>query len=116
MTRRAAKGKPSKYRSKRTTVDGITFASKAEARRYGELKLLERAGKIQGLELQPRFDLVVMGRKVARYVADFAYTERATGKPVLEDVKGMKTPVYRLKAKLMQALYGITISEVTVRG
>lgn len=112
MTRRAAKGTPSKYRAVRTAVDGITFASKAEARRYGELKLLERAGKIHGLEVQPPFDLVVMGRKVGRYVGDFAYYDRATKRHVLEDVKGMRTPVYRLKAKLMQALYGITISEV----
>ena len=47
----------SKYGAIRTTVDGVTFASKAEARRYAELKLLEQAGEIKGLELQPKFDI-----------------------------------------------------------
>lgn len=101
----------SKYRAVRTTIDGITFASRAEARRYQELRLLEKAGTITDLELQPKFDLVVGGVKVCRYVGDFAYTAR-DGRPVLEDVKGVKTAVYRLKAKLLWALHGIRITEV----
>lgn len=101
---------PSKYRAKPTTVDGIRFASAAEARRYGVLKLLESAGEISELELQPRFDLYVNGIKVAVYVGDFSFRERGTF--TVEDVKGVLTPVYRLKAKLMLAIHGIAIREV----
>lgn len=98
-----------KYGAKKTVVDGITFASKAEARRYGELKLLEKAGEIRHLELQPKFDLTVNGEKIGRYVADFRYREGTES--VVEDVKGFKTPVYRLKKALVKALYGIEIRE-----
>jgi len=99
----------SKYGAKRTTVDGITFASKKEAARYCDLKLMQHAGLIDDLELQPRFDLLVNSQKVCTYVADFIYT--FGGKTVVEDVKGMKTPVYNLKKKLMKACYGIDVLE-----
>jgi len=102
----------SKYAAIPTVVDGIRFASKREARRYGELRLLERAGEIASLELQPTFPCVVSGAKVCTYIADFAYTSEA-GKRVVEDVKGVKTPVYRLKKKLVEAIYqNVTIVEV----
>lgn len=114
---KAAKG--SKYGAKKTVVDGITFASKKEAKRYGELKLLERAGEITDLRLQPRYPLEVAGIKVATYVADFSYLDtRERHRPdgiaffVVEDVKGMKTPMYRLKAKMFAAQYGFPIREV----
>ena len=101
----------SKYNAVRTVVDGITFASKAEARRYGELKLAQAAGEIYGLALQPKFPLVVNGVKVATYIADFEYfTDGA--RRVIEDVKGVRTPVYRLKKKLTEVLHGVTITEV----
>lgn len=99
-----------KYGAIRTTVDGITFASKAEARRYSELKLLEKAGEIRGLELQPKFPLEVSGTKVATYIADFKYFRAQM--PVIEDVKGMRTPAYRLKKKMFEAQYGVQITEV----
>lgn len=98
-----------KYRAKRTEVDGITFASRMEAQRYTELRALEQAGEISGLELQPRYDLVVNGVKIGRYVADFRYRE--DGRLVVEDVKGVKTALYRLKKKLVRALYGIEVRE-----
>lgn len=101
-----------KYGAIRTTVDGHTFASKAEAKRYGQLKNMERAGEIADLELQPRYPLLIGGVKVATYVGDFRYTVPLTGEIVTEDVKGVRTSVYRLKAKLMKALYGIDIREV----
>lgn len=69
----------SKYHAVRTTIDGITFASKAEARRYAELKMLEKAGEIKGLELQPRFRLMApelgsgFDLHIGDYVADFRY-------------------------------------------
>ena len=102
--------KPSKYRAVRTVVDGVTFASKREAARYQELLLMQKGGLIEGLECQPRYPIEVNGHKICTYVADFTYLERR--KRILEDVKGVKTPVYRLKYKLMQACYGITIREV----
>lgn len=86
------------------TLDGVVFASKREMQRYAELKMLTRAGTILDLELQPRFPLVVNGAKVCTYVADFRYRS-LDAKTVIEDVKGMRTEVYRLKAKLFQACY-----------
>lgn len=98
-----------KYGAIKTVVDGITFASKKEAKRYTELKLLERAGEISRLELQPRYDITINGVKVCTYVGDFRYFTKA--KQVLEDCKGFKTPLYRLKAKLVRALYNVEILE-----
>lgn len=101
----------SKFNAQRTEVDGILFASKAEAVRYGQLKALQETGVILNLELQPKFPIIVNGKKVATYIADFTYftaTER-----VVEDVKGMITPVYRMKKKLVEALYpGLLITEI----
>lgn len=102
-----------KYRAVRTEVNGITFDSAAEARRYGELLLLMRAGKIRQLALQPTFNCIVNGKKVCQYRADFSYFEG--NNQVVEDVKSdpTKTPVYRLKRKLVEALFPVTITEVT---
>lgn len=99
-----------KYSAKKTVVDGITFASKHEAKCYSELKLREKAGEISNLALQATFPLVVNGRKVCRYLADFVYWE--DGRCVVADAKGYRTPVYQLKKKLMLAVHGIEIKEV----
>jgi hypothetical protein len=104
---------PSKYRAVRTTVDGVTFASRAEANRWQELRLLERAGHIADLEYQPRYPLRVNGIVVATYVADSRYRDVLRDRLVVEDVKGVRTPVYRLKKKLMRACHGIDITEVS---
>lgn len=97
----------SKYRSQRT--DG--YASKREARRASELELLERLGEIRGLQKQVSFELIPAqaGERAVRYIADFVYERQGT--QVVEDAKGMKTPVYRLKRRLMKHLLGITIEE-----
>ncbi len=104
--------KPNKYRACRTIVDGIRFASKREARRYLDLKYLQLAGAISGLELQPAFKCVVKDVKICVYRADFAYVDKATGELVIEDVKGVKTAVYKLKKRLVKALFGYEIREV----
>lgn len=93
-----------KFNAHRTTVDGITFDSKKEAKRYGELRLLEKAGEIRNLELQPKFPLIVNGVKVCTYIADAAYFEKNAR--VVEDVKSgpTKTAAYRIKRKLLLAL------------
>lgn len=103
-----------KFGNKPTTIDGRRFDSKKEAKRYCELKLLEASGQIRLLECQPRFAIEIDGHKITTYVADFAYVDTKAGR-VIEDVKGgsaTKTPVYRLKKKLVEAVYGIEIREV----
>lgn len=101
--------KQRKYKNIKVVIDGIKFDSKAEARRYRELKFLESAGEIELLSLQPKLDLVINDKKCGFYKADFEYYEG--GRRVIEDVKGVKTPVYNLKKKLIKALYDIDILE-----
>lgn len=102
----------SKYGNRKTTVDGITFDSQAEAARWCTLRIMERGKLIAGLKRQVPFALDVNGVKIGTYKADFTYTD-ASGRHVVEDVKGVATPVYKLKKKLMAALYGVDIKEVT---
>lgn len=105
----------SKYHAKKTTVDGITFDSRKEADRYLVLKSMEEDGAIEDLRRQVRYELVpafdVDGRhyRPVYYVADFVYRE--DGREVVEDVKGMKTDVYKLKSKLVAYRYGRNIRE-----
>lgn len=104
--------KRSKFNARRTEVDGITFDSKAESRRYSELKLLERSGEIHQLRTQVKYPLCVNGHNIATYIADFEYRTRGlVNELIVEDCKGVKTPVYRLKKKLVLAIYGINILE-----
>lgn len=102
-----------KFKAKPTVVAGIRFDSQKEAARFQELQLLERGKVIRQLERQPKFDLSVNGTKVCTYIADFAYFENNAR--VIEDVKSepTKTPVYRLKRKMLLAQYpGIDHREV----
>ena len=108
------RGPKSKYRAKKVTIDGHTFDSKKEGRRYTDLKLLAASGNISNLRLQPRFALHAVDRemlwvRIGYYIADFEYIEN--GEKVIEDVKGMKTPVYRWKKKHFEVEYGINIRE-----
>lgn len=109
----------SKYGAVKTSVDGIVFASKAEARRWSVLQLRVKAGEICGLLRQPVYRLFVRpfgGRdagelvEVGKYIGDFQYWEGDAR--VVEDVKGVKTPVYQLKKRIVEALYGIRIKEI----
>ncbi len=95
-----------KYRNVPVIVDGVRFASKKEARRYGELRLLERTGQIIDLRLQPRYPLKVNGVKIGAIVPDFAYIEN--GEPVEEDVKSpiTITPIFKWKSAHFKAQYG----------
>ena len=102
-----------KYRNKKTEIDGILFDSKREAGRYLELKLLEMAGHITQLQLQPEFLLKVStGKSVGKYKADFRYYDVARKSWVVEDSKGVRTAVYRLKKKMVEEIYAIKIEEV----
>lgn len=98
-----------KYRNVKTVIDGITFDSKKEAKRYTELALFQKAKVISGLQLQVRYDIIINDQLVCFYKADFVYIEK--GETVVEDVKGMLTPMYRLKKKLMKACHNIDIKE-----
>ena len=99
-----------KYHAIRTTIDGITFASKKEAARYQELKLMVAAHEITMLQLQVKYSLDINDVHICNYFADFVYTD-SDGFPVVEDVKGVRTAVYKLKKKLMLAIYEIRIYE-----
>ena len=100
----------SKYRAVKTTVDNITFDSKREAARYCELKLLLRAEKIRNLEIQPKFNFRLDGDRIFTYRGDFAYFEG--DRRIIEDVKGVRTAVYKLKKKLIEAQFKIKVTEV----
>lgn len=102
----------SKYGNIKTvTSDGIKHDSIREANRWCELLLLQRAGMIQDLQRQVKFELIPKqeGERAVHYIADFVYTEN--GCKVVEDVKGMKTKEYRLKKKMMLYFHGIKIKE-----
>lgn len=121
----------SKYKNKKTIIDGITFDSSKEAERYRELKLLEKIGEIQALRLQEKFELIPAqyetferynkrglrlkdGKKCIEkacvYKADFVYFQN--GEMIVEDTKGLRTREYIIKRKLMLFKHGIRIKEV----
>ena len=97
----------SKYHSQKIKVDGLTFDSKGEAKRYQELKLLQKNRIITGLELQKRIELqpsfTYNGKteRAINYVADFYYYDNEKGTIVIEDFKGFKTPEYLIKRKML---------------
>lgn len=104
-------------KSKYGNVKTYGFDSKAEYARFVELKLLEQNGKIKDLICQQRFPLKVNGVLICTYFADFGYTERTKDgqRCVVEDVKGVRTGVYKLKKKLMKALYNVDIREIEAK-
>jgi hypothetical protein len=106
------RGGRSKYGAKACVIDGHRFASHKEGRRYRELVTLESGHVIGGLELQPKYLILINGRKCGEYRGDFRYTDLETLAEIVEDVKGVRTPVYKLKKKLVEAIYGIEILEV----
>ena len=122
--------KGNKYNNKKIEIDGLLFDSKREARRYNELKFMEKAGEIKDLERQVKFVLIPAQRKPdtigprggihkgqllekeCSYIADFVYKHIATGETVVEDTKGMRTADYIIKRKLMLERYNIQIREI----
>lgn len=106
-----------KYHAEKATVDGITFDSTREARRYRLLQRHLERGLIRDLQRQVVFEIhcaraTGVGPRVAKYVADFAYVDVATGERRIEDVKGVRTPTYRLKKRLVEGEHGIRITEI----
>lgn len=99
-----------KYKNERTTTGGKTFASKKEASRYQNLQFQQMAGEITELKTQVPFSIDISGVHICKYVADFTYKNKL-GALVVEDAKGVKTDVYKLKNKMMFAVLGIIILE-----
>lgn len=104
--------KPSKYRNEPVTLDGIRFQSKAEARYYSQLKLREKAGEVYGVELQKPFVITINGVLVCTYRSDFSFYDNREKRMRVVDVKGVSTPVFKLKAKMVKAQYGVDIEVV----
>lgn len=110
-----------KYGNEKVIINGQTFDSKAEYRRWRELCLMAQTGEIGDLQRQVRYELVPVQRdedgnvleRGCFYVADFVYTD-ADGRTVVEDVKGFRTKEYLIRRKLMLFRYGIRIQEVEV--
>ena len=100
-----------KYMNVKVSFNGINFDSIKEAKRYQELLLLEKSGVVKDLELQVPFTLVPgyvkNGKKIRemKYIADFVYFDKEKNKKVVEDVKGVKTDVYKLKKKIFEYKY-----------
>lgn len=107
----------SKYGNKKTVVDNITFASRKEARRYEELRLLEQAGEIWALRWQVKIPLHTVDPttmemvKVCDYICDYVYKEKGETRDTFEDVKGMRTQVYLLKKRWLKLEYDFDILE-----
>ncbi len=107
----------SKFNARKTVLDGITFDSAREARRWSELLLLQRGGNITGLERQvvyvlaPAVKLHAEARikPALRYIADFRYYVPETGETIVEDAKGHETEGARIKRHLMATVHGIGV-------
>lgn len=97
---------------RKRTAFGIKFDSELECQRYLILRERHEKGQIFGLQRQPEFTVELNGFRICQYKADFRYVTRG-GVSVVEDVKGVRTAVYRLKKKLVEAQYGIEITEIT---
>lgn len=105
--------KANKYGAKKITLYGFTFDSMGEAKRWNELILLQKVGEISNLQRQIKFVLTVNNQLICKYIADFVYQDK-DGNKVVEDFKSpitKKKSEYRIKKKLMQAIYNITILE-----
>ena len=101
--------KQSKYRAVKVRIDGEWFDSKAEARRWQELKILARCNVIAWAIRQVPFDLLANGHVIGRYIADFEIAKR-DGELIVEDVKGIVTPLAAWKLKHFEAQYGFPVT------
>ena len=104
----------SKYGNKPTkTRDGVLHDSRKEAQRWSELQMLEKANLIKNLRRQVKYELIPKqeGERSVTYIADFVYDDVESGQHIVEDSKGMRTPAYIIKRKLMLYVHGIRILE-----
>lgn len=104
-----------KYGNRKTmTSDGIVHDSKKEAQRWSELLLMQRAGYIEDLRRQVKFELIPKqdGERACHYVADFVYRDAITEDVIVEDTKGFETDVFKIKRKLLLWRHGIKIKTI----
>ena len=104
--------RPNKYFAKKTIAMGLKFDSRWEAERWGQLKAMEKAGVVTQLERQIKYELSINDIKICDYIADFRYLleeENGLSKLVVEDAKGVLTPEFKLKKKMMKAIHNIDI-------
>lgn len=113
---------PMKYNNQKKTVDGITFDSILEARRYTVLKSRLEAGTISDLRLQPHYtimegykDLSGTYIRPVQYIADFSYIINEDGRRIVEDAKGVRTEAYAIKRKLVRDRFGVDVVEITAK-
>lgn len=111
LKERARGKRRGKYNARKTEFMGVVFDSKHEAEEYAKLHARLQAGEISNLRRQVSYNLIVNGQLICRYVADFVYID-ASNKEIVADAKGVRTPTYRLKRKLMKAIHGIDILEL----
>lgn len=116
----AGAGRRGKFNANGRHINGTWFASEAEAERFLQLQEMLEAGKIGDLRVQVHFDLVVNNAKICGYRSDFAYwVLDEQGRPtreVIEDVKGMETPEFKIKLKLFNATQPVPLSIIAVKG
>jgi hypothetical protein len=103
--------KGSKYNNKKTIINGITFDSKKEADRYAFLTRRATIGEVVDIHLQVPFVFALEGKKMFTYKADFVYFDKLANELIVEDVKGFRTPIYKLKKKLIESQHKIKITE-----
>jgi hypothetical protein len=108
--------KNSKHHNKKITIDGYVFDSGGEGQRYMDLKFQQRAGLIRDLKVHPRFYFYVGCLRIFSYYADYKYFEVRAGQWIVEDYKGQRLPIYRLKKKLIEAQHKIRIVETGRKG
>lgn len=97
-----------KFNAKKVRLDGYVFDSGLEARRYGELKILERVGDVTDLEVHPVFPIEINGIRICKVILDFSYTDKNSCR-VHEDAKGNDTALSRLKRRMVEAAYSIDV-------
>jgi hypothetical protein len=103
-----ARPRGNKYGAVRVQVDGHHFDSKLEAKRYAELRLMEKAGEISGLDVHPAYDVTVNGIPICKVILDFAYV--LNGVLIVEDTKGKDNALSRLKRRLVEAQHGLKVN------
>ena len=104
-----------KYYAKKVKEDGYTFDSKAEHKRYGQLKLLLKGGYIKDLVIHPKYPIEINGQKICNVILDFKYIDVPRGTMVIEDVKGVDPYVSKLKRKLVKACHNIDVEVLKMR-
>lgn len=106
------KPKRNKFNARKTEVDGITFDSALEARYYRNLKLMEKAGVVYGVERQVEYAIEINGKRCCKYLADFRFYDKEQDRVRVIDCKGMDTPVSKLKRRLVAAAHGVEVEVV----